>query len=411
MDTLHRRCAGLDVHKESVQACVRVMDGKDQVKQETRGFGTMTRDLVELRDWMRLCAVTHVAMESTGVYWKPIYNVLEEYFEVILVNARHVRNVPGRKTDVKDCQWLAQLLQCGLLKASFIPERILRELRDLTRHRKQLTGECTRAVNRIHKTLEDANVKLASVATDIMGVTGREIIEALIEGIDDPERLASSARGRMQLKCEELKRAVEGKVSEHHRFMLRSLMNHIGYLESEIRDFDRRIEDLMRPFAEEASRLAEIPGVSQRTAENLISEIGADMKVFPSADHLSAWVGISPGNNESAGKRKSGKTAQGNRWLRTTLVQAAWAATRQKGSYFKAQFARLSKRRGSKRALIAVAHSLLVIIYHMLKNGTKYRELGSDFFDRLKPEQTARYHMRRLKELGYKVIVESTAVS
>jgi transposase len=411
MDTLYRRCAGLDVHKETVQACVRILDGEDRVKEEIRGFGTMTRELTQLRDWLRKHGVTHVAMESTGVYWKPIYNILEDHFEVLLVNARHVRNVPGRKTDVKDCQWLAHLLQCGLLKASFIPSRILRELRDLTRHRKQITGEQTRAVNRIHKTLEDANVKLSSVATDIMGVSGREIIEALIAGVTDPDRLAEAARGRLQQKTDRLKLAVEGKVNDHHRFMLRSLMNHVRYLESQIEEFDRRIEDLMRPFAEEAAPLKEVPGLSRRTVEDIVSEIGVDMSRFPSDGHLSAWVAISPGNNASAGKRKSGKTSHGNRWLRSTLVQAAWAASRTKGSYFQAQFARLAKRRGRKRALVAVAHSLLVVIYHMLKDGTEYRELGANFFDRLHPEKIARYHLRRLQELGYTVTVESSAAA
>ena len=255
------------------------------------------------------------------------------------VNARHVRNVPGRKTDVKDCQWLAHLLQCGLLKASFIPEKAQRELRDLTRHRKQLQSEHTRAVNRIHKTLEDANVKLGSVATDIMGVTGRAIIEALIAGVSAPARLAEAARGCLQARSQQLQWAVEGRVSDHHRFMLRSLMAHVHYLESAMEGFDARVEELMRPFAEPAARLAEIPGLSQRTAENIVSEVGVNMSHFPGAAHLSAWVAISPGNNEGAGKRKSGKTGQGNRWLRQTLVQAAWAASRQKGSYFKAQFA------------------------------------------------------------------------
>ncbi len=406
METIFRCCAGLDVHKESVQACLRVLDESGRLKQEVRGFGTMTGQLQALRDWLKAAQVTHVAMESTGVYWKPIYNILEEDFEVLLVNARHVKHVPGRKTDVADCQWLAQLLQSGLLRGSFIPERTQRDLRDLTRHRTQLINEQTRVANRVHKTLEDANIKLASVASDILGVSGREMIEALIAGVEDPQQLAQAARTQLQKKIPELEQALQGRLREHHRFMLRSLMDHLGDLERQIRRFDERIEELMRPFAEPALRLDAIPGINQRSAQNILSEIGVDMSRFPTEHHLCSWCGMAPGNNESAGKRKSGKTTQGNRWLRRTLVQAAWAATRKKNSYFQAQYRRLVKRRGKKRALVAVGHSILVVIYHMLKDNRTYEELGADFFDRKNVQKIANYHLQRLKDLGLKVTVD-----
>lgn len=406
METIFRCCAGLDVHKESVQACLRVLEESGRLKQEVRGFGTMTGQLQALRDWLKAAQVTHVAMESTGVYWKPIYNILEEDFEVLLVNARHVKHVPGRKTDVADCQWLAQLLQSGLLRGSFIPERTQRDLRDLTRHRTQLINEQTRVANRVHKTLEDANIKLASVASDILGVSGREMIEALIAGVEDPQQLAQAARTQLQKKIPELEQALQGRLREHHRFMLRSLMDHLGDLERQIRRFDERIEELMRPFDEPALRLDAIPGINQRSAQNILSEIGIDMSRFPTEHHLCSWCGMAPGNNESAGKRKSGKTTQGNRWLRRTLVQAAWAATRKKNSYFQAQYRRLVKRRGKKRALVAVGHSILVVIYHMLKDNRTYEELGADFFDRKNAQKIANYHLQRLKDLGLKVTLD-----
>ena len=407
METIFRCCAGLDVHKESVQACLRVLEESGRLKQEVRGFGTMTGQLQALRDWLKAAQVTHVAMESTGVYWKPIYNILEEDFEVLLVNARHVKHVPGRKTDVADCQWLAQLLQSGLLRGSFIPQRTQRDLRDLTRHRTQLINEQTRVANRVHKTLEDANIKLASVASDILGVSGREMIEALIAGVENPQQLAQAARAQLQKKIPQLEQALQGRLREHHRFLLRSLMDHLGDLERQIRRFDERIEELMRPFDEPALRLDAIPGISQRSAQNILSEIGIDMSRFPTEHHLCSWCGMAPGNNESAGKRKSGKTTQGNRWLRRTLVQAAWAATRKKNSYFQAQYRRLVKRRGKKRALVAVGRSILVVIYHMLKDNRTYEELGADFFDRKNVQKIANYHLQRLKDLGLKVTIDS----
>jgi transposase len=403
MDTIFRSCCGLDVHSKSIAACVRRMDERGRVSEEVRSFGTVTRNLLMLRDWLEQEHVTHVAMESTGVFWKPVFNILESGLTVLLVNARDVKHVPGRKTDVKDCQWLAQLLQCGLLKASFVPPVPQRDLRDLTRHRAQLVGEHSRVTNRVHKTLEDANVQLGDVASDILGASGRAMLRALADGQTDVARLADLAQGRLREKIPQLCLALEGHMREHHRFMLRSLLDHLKYLEDQIERFDERIEELMGPFEKELRLLKGVPGFGDRTAQNVLAEIGVNMGQFPSHDHLSSWAGMCPGNNESAGKRKSGKTTKGSRWLRQTLVQAAWAASRKKKSYFHAQYRRLAGRRGKKRALVAVAHSLLVVIYHVLKTGTPYQELGPDYFDRLDPKRLTRYHVKRLEALGYQV--------
>ena len=406
MDTIFARCAGLDVHKETVASCVRRM-GADGVKQEVRIFGTMTGDLLALADWLSGHGVTHVAMESTGVYWKPVYNILEAAgFQVLLVNARHLKKVPGRKTDIKDCQWIAQLLQAGLLRGSFVPPRALRELRDLTRHRAQLVAEATRVANRLQKTLEDANVKLSSVASDILGVSGRRMLESLASGVDDPDVLAALARGRLRAKLPQLRRALEGTLSPHHRFMLRLLLNHLDKLNALIEELAARIEEQMGPFEEEISRLDQIPGVNRQTAENILAEIGTDMSHFPSDDQLCSWAGICPGNQQSAGKRKSGKTPKGDRWLRRTLTQAAWAASRTKASYFSAQYRRLAKHRGKKRAVLAVAHAILRTVYHMLKNHTPYTDLGPDYFDRLHPDRLTHYLVKRLQSLGHTVILQ-----
>jgi transposase len=406
MDTLFPRCAGIDVHKANVVVCVRLADRPGKVFEEIRTFATMTRDLLALSDWLAEHGVTHVAMESTGVYWKPVFNILEGRFQVLLVNAEHIKQVPGRKTDVKDCAWIAQLLQHGLLKASFVPPAPIRELRDLTRQRTQLVAEKASAANRIQKVLEDANIKLASVATDVLGTSGRAMLEALIAGVTDPEQLADLARMRLRAKIPELRLALHGRVTEHHRFLLRMHLDHIHHLEELIGRLGVRIEEVMVPFAEAATRLATIPGVSQRVAETVIAEIGPRMEQFPTAGHLASWAGMSPGNNESAGKRRSGHTTYGNRWLRQMLVQAAWAASRTKGTYLAAQYRRLVKRRGAKRALVAVGHTLLVMIYQVLKKGTAYAELGSDFLDRLEPERLTRQLVKRLESLGHKVTLE-----
>ena len=406
MEIIYQCCCGLDVHKRSIAACVRRFLEDGGIHQETRTFGTMTRDILELADWLAAAGVTHVALESTGTYWKPVYNLLEGRFRMVLVNARHVKHVPGRKTDVKDCQWLAQLLQAGLLRGSFIPERPQRELRDLTRHRSQLVGERSRAANRIQKILEDANIKLASVATDILGAAGRDMLRALIRGETDSEKMADLARRRLRSKIPELRPALEGKVTEHHRFMLGELLNHLEYLESRIEGFSRRIEEVSCPFAPAIAKIATLPGFDQRSAQNVVAEIGADMDTFPSAQHLASWAGVCPGNNESAGKRKSGKTTKGNRWLGSALSQSAWAAARKKDSYFQAQYRRLAGRRGKKRAIVAVAHSLLTIIYHMLKDASEYRELGCHYFDKLNAHRLLPHLLKRIKDMGYQVTLQ-----
>jgi transposase len=406
MDTLYPRCAGIDVHKANVVVCVRRADRPGKVVEEVRTFATMTRDLLALSDWLAEHGVTHVAMESTGVYWKPVFNILEARCQVILVNAEHIKQVPGRKTDVKDCAWIAQLLQHGLLKASFVPPEPIRALRDLTRQRTQLVAEKASAANRIQKVLEDANIKLASVATDVLGTSGRAMLEALIAGVTNPEELAELARMRLRAKIPELQLALQGRVTDHHRFLLRLHLDHVSHLEELIGRLSAHIEEVMAPFADAAARLETIPGISQRVAQTVVAEIGPRMEQFPTAGHLASWAGMSPGNNESAGKRRGGHTTHGNRWLRQMLVQAAWAASRTKGTYLSAQYRRLAKRRGKKRALIAVGHTLLVMIYHILKRGTTYAELGADFLDRQEPERLTRQLVKRLESLGHKVTLE-----
>jgi transposase len=403
MDILYRCCAGLDVHKDSVVACLRRLADDGQLHKQVRTFGTVTRDLLALADWLAAEGVTHVAMESTGVYWKPVFNILEGQVEVLLVNAQHIKQVPGRKTDVKDCEWIAQLLQHGLLRASFVPPQPIRELRELTRQRTQLVGERSAVANRIQKVLEDANVKLGSVASDVLGVSGRDMLEAIGGGEEDPEKLADLARRRLRAKIPELQLALQGRVTDHHRFLLRLLLEHVNHLEGLIAQLGARIEEVLVPFEGAAARLDTIPGIDRRAAEVLLAEVGADMGPFPTADHLASWAGMCPGNNESAGKRRTGKTSRGSRWLRTMLVQAAWAASHTKGTYLVAQYRRLAARRGKKRALVAVGHTILVIAYHLLKAGTTYQELGGDFFERLDPERLTRSLVRRLEKLGHKV--------
>jgi transposase len=394
MDVIYECVCGLDVHSGSVQACVRrLKDGR--VHSEVRSFGTMTRDLLALGDWLAAEGVTHVAMESTGVYWKPIYNILEGRFTVLLVNAK--------QTDVLDCQWLAQLLQCGLLRGSFIPDRPQREMRDLTRHRAQLVAQRGAVAQRIQKTLEDANIKLALVASDILGVSGREMLRALIGGQQTPNQMAELARRRMRQRIPDLRLALHGHVTDHHRFVLAELLDQVEDLERRIERFSQRIEETGGPFAKAIQAVAELPGFDTRSAQNLVAEIGTHMDRFPTDDHLAAWAGICPGSHESGGKRKSGKTTKGSRWLRATLVQSAWAATHTRKSYFRAQYRRLAGRRGKKRALVAVAHSLLVVIYHVLKTGCAYQDLGVDYFDRLDKDRIVKTHVRRLESLGYTV--------
>jgi len=417
MEVLHSSCAGLDVHKKTVMACVRKLVDAKRSEKHVRQFGTTSRDILELAAWLKEHGVTHVAMESTGVLWKPFFNLLEGQFEVLLCNAQHIKQVPGRKTDVKDCEWIAQLLQVGLLKPSFVPSRPQRDFRDLTRHRAQLASEQTRVVNRLHKILEDTNIKLGAVATDIMGKSGRLMLDRLIAGETDPEVLAGLALGKMRAKIPQLRLALQGGVTDHHRFMLAHLLNHFDFITKQIDEIDRRIaahpcaepppsdskEEAPLPFAEAVELIDTIPGFDRVASQALVAEIGTDMARFPSEKHLASWAGICPGNNESAGKRRNQQTPRGNRWLRRVMTQAAWASMRKKDCYFAAQYRRICKRRGKKRALVAVGHSMLHVAYHILTERVPYTELGADFFDRLKPEQTRNYHVRRLHDLGYEV--------
>jgi transposase len=406
MDILYRCCAGLDVHKQTVVACVRRIDAAGAVHQEVRTFGTMTCNLLALSDWLAEQEVTQAAMESTGVYWKPVFNILESRFAVLLVNAQHIKQAPGRKTDVKDCAWIAQLLQHGLLRASFVPPPPIRELRDLTRQRAPLVAEKATAANRLQKVLEDANIKLASVATDVLGVSGRDMLEAIIAGEDDAEKLADKARKRLRNKIPALQTALHGRVTEHHRFQLRLLLDHVRHREELIGRLGGRIEEATAPFAEAVERLTTIPGVEQRAAETVLAEIGADMNQLPTAEHWASWAGMCPGNNESAGKRKSGKTTKGSRWLRQMLTQAAWAASHTKNTSLSAQSRRLAARRGKKRALVALGHTLLGIMYHLLKERTTYQELGGDFLERLEPNRLTRQLVKRLEKLGHTVTLQ-----
>jgi transposase len=395
----------LDVHQKFITVGVRCRLDTGKLFAEVRTFGTMTRDLLALADYLEALGVTHVAMESTGVLWKPVWNILDGRFQLLLVNPRHVKQVPGRKSDVSDAEWIAQLLQCGLLRSSFVPKRELRELRDLTRFRAQLVSEQTRLANRIHKVLEDANIKLGAVASDILGKSGRAMLRALIRGERQPHKLADLAEGRLRAKIPELKLAMEGHFTEHHRFLVEHLLGHLDELERRVDELSERIAKCLRPLLDEArlQRLDAIAGVNRTTIEDVIAEIGVDMSVFPDETHLSSWAGICPGNEESAGKRLRSHTTRKNRWLRRALVEAAWAAGRTKNSYLGAQYRRLAPRRGKKRALLAVGHSLLVILYHLLKYDRDYQDLGADYFDRLEPERLRRYLVKRLERLGYQV--------
>ncbi len=406
MQVVHEVCCGLDVHKKSVTACVLWASGR---RKQIRAFGTFTRELLELGDWLRACGVTHVAMESTGVYWKPVWNLLEGQFEVLLVNAQHIKAVPGRKTDQKDSEWIADLLQHGLLRASFVPPTPIRELRDLTRYRASLAQEINRIANRIQKVLEDANIKLASVATDTLGASGRAMLEAIIHGEQDSQRLAEMSRGLLRNKIPELRQALEGRVTAHHRFLLRELLDHLYFVESKMQRIEQEVAERLGPFQSEVARLCTIPGVDRVTAWGLLAEIGLNMKQFPDAQHLASWAGLCPGSHESAGKRKSGKIRKGSLWLRRCLCQGAWAVSTKKNNYLSALYRRLAARRGTKRATIAVAHNLLVIAYYILRDGTSYRDLGPDYFDRLNPEGLRRRLTKRLEGLGFKVTLEPLA--
>lgn len=409
MEILYARCAGLDVHKESVSACVLTPGSEGEPLKEIRQFGTTTGELRQLRDWLSAHGVTHAAMESTGVYWKPVFNILESGCELILVNARHIKQVPGRKTDKADCCWIASLLRHGLLEASFVPEPQVRELRDLCRMRTTLVRECVQVGNRLRKVLEDANVKLDSVATDALGVSGRSMIGALIEGTEDAMELAELARGRLRAKLPELQRALEGTVTPHHRFVLRELMRQLDFLEQQVGRFEEQIHSVMPPFEWAAALLTTMPGVDRTAACALIAEIGVDMQRFASSRHLASWAGLCPGNNESAGKRRSGKSHRGNRWIKGLMTEIAWAATRTKNSYSAAQYRKLAGHRGKKRALVAVANSLLQAAWHMLTHRQPYQDLGPHYLSRLNQKQLERSLVRRLQALGHNVILQPVA--
>ncbi len=408
MRTLYDRVAGLDVHKKVIVACVRYLlaDGSWQI--EKRNFGTMTSDLLALLDWLLSHEITYVAMESTGEYWKPVFNILENNLEVIIVNAQHISKVPGRKTDQSDAEWIAELMQYGLLKASFIPPVGQRELRELTRYRSTFVRERANLANRVQKVLESANIKLASVASDVLGVSGRAMLNALIEGKATPSEMADLAQKRLRQKTEELNQALQGRVKPHHRFVLAELLRQIDSLDETIARFDEQIEEYCRPFEQAVTQLDTIPGVARQTAEIIVSEIGIDMGRFPSADHLAAWAGVAPGNNESAGKRRSGKTRPGNKALRSALNQAAHGAAHTKNTYLSAQYRRLAGRRGKKKAIVAVMHSILIIAYHLIQRNEPYRDLGGDYFDKQKPEATAKRLVKRLESLGFQVSLQSS---
>ena len=400
MDTLHQRCCGLDVHKKSVVACVITPQGR-----EIRTFRTMTGDLLALADWLEEREVTHAAMESTGVYWKPVYNILEDEFTVMVVNAAHIKTVPGRKTDVKDAEWIAELLQHGLLRASFIPDRSQRELRDLTRYRRSVVQERTREANRVQKILEGANIKLASVATNVLGASGRAMLAALAAGEEDPRVLADLAKGRLREKTGELEQALQGLMGPHQRFMLTIQLDHLNSLDRQIEDLDLEVARRVNPFEETVAAVDTIPGIGRRTAEVIAAEVGTDMSRFPTPAHLASWAGVCPGNRQSGEKRKSSPTRKGNNWLKPALVEAAKSAGRTK-TYLGAQYQRLARRIGANRAAMAVAHSIIVILHNVIRTGQPFVDLGQRYFEERDRTAITRHAVRRLERLGHKVTLE-----
>jgi transposase len=404
VDVIHGRSCGLDVHKKSVVACVLITEEDGVAVRYMRTFKTMTADLLEMANWLDGLNVTHVAMESTGVYWRPVFNVLEnEHRTLLLVNPQHMRAVPGKKTDVKDAEWIADLLRHGLLQASFIPAPAVRALRELTRYRKTLVQERADEVNRLHKTLEGANIKLAAVATDVLGVSGRAMFAALLQGERDPEILADLARGNLRKKLPQLRQALAGQIQPHHLVLIGRIMAHIDFLGQAIDEVQREIELRLAAFEQTLQLLQTIPGIKAVASAAILAEIGADMTRFPTAAHLASWAGLCPTNKESAGKHTPGPMNRGNVWLRAIMGEVAWASVKTKTSYFYAQFHRIARRRGRNKAAIAVAHSMLTAVYHVLRTGQPYAELGVDYFDRLDATRIERHHVRRLEQLGYSV--------
>ena len=409
MDIIHTRCCGLDVHKKTVVACVLISEPGGLIERQVRTFTTMTVDLLALADWLSSLHITHVALESTGVYWRPVHNVLEDdQRTLLLVNPQHMRAVPGKKTDVKDAEWLADLLRHGLLRASFIPPAPIRVLRELTRYRKTLVQSRADEANRLQKTLEGANLKLASVATDVLGMSGRAMFAALLEGERDPEVLAELARGKLRAKLPQLRQALVGRVQPHHLVLISQILAHIDFLEETIAQVQVEIERCLPPFDKALELVQSIPGIKEVAAAAILAEIGTDMTRFPSAGHLSSWAGVCPTNKESAGKRMQGPANHGNVWLRAIMGEVAWASIRTKASYFYAQYHRLARRRGKQKAAMAVAHSILVVIYHVLRTGQPYRELGVGYFDDLDSARIERHHVRRLEQLGFTVTLTPT---
>lgn len=405
MEPIVERCCGLDVHQASVVACLLVGAPDKRPRKEVRTFGTKTRELMELRDWLRESGCTHVGMEATGIYWKPVYAVIEDDFDVVVGNAHHIRNVPGRKTDVKDSEWLADLLRHGLIAKSFVPPKPIRELRDLLRYRRKLVESRTAERNRLHKLLETANIKLASVISDVFGVSGRAMLQAILRGDATPQQMAQLAKSKMRKKLPELELALEGRVEEHHRFLLEIQLARIEQIDEHVAKLDERIDARLAPYREQHTRLTGIPGVDRVVAATIVAELGTDMSVFKSAAHLAAWAGVSPGNNESAGKRKRSPARKGNVHLMTALVEAAHGASSTRGSYLRDKFHRLKARRGYQRAAVAIAHKILTATYVMLSTGADYRDLGAAYLDSIDTQRVKANLVRRLERLGYDVAI------
>ncbi len=408
METLHERCSGLDVHKDTVVACVRIASGRT-AHREVRSFSTTTSGLLKLHDWLQESGVTHVAMEATGIYWKPVWHLLESSFELVLANASHIKAVPGRKTDMNDATWIADLVAHGLIRASFVPPTPIQELRDLTRLRKQVVQEKNRHVQRIQKVLQDANLKVDSYVSDLLGKSGRAVLDALVEGHTSPDVLVSLTTGRLKASKDELREAFRGRVTRHHRFLLQLHLRQIDQIDRSIEELEAQARQAIEPFRHHVEQLTAMPGISVTTAHVILAEIGSDMSVFPSASHLLSWAGMCPRSDESAGKRRSTRLRHGAPWLKSTLVQAAWSAARKKDSYFRALFGRLKSRRGAKKAIVAVAASMLSTAYHLLRDGTAYQDLGPLYFDQLHRDRTAKNLVRRLQTLGFDVNLKTVA--
>jgi transposase len=407
---LQMKCAcGLDVHQATVVACLLSVLGNGKVKKQIRTFGTTTRELVGLREWLQSEGCTHLAMESTGVYWKPVYAILEGAFELLVANAQQIKNVPGRKTDVKDAEWIADLLLHGLLRPSFVPPKPIRELRDLTRYRRKLVESRSAERNRLLKVLETANIKLASVASDVFGVSGMRMLAALVEGKAKPAEMAELAKGRLREKIPQLEPALEGRMEQHHRDILKLQLRRMQALDQDLAELEAKIQEKLKPYRPQLELLTEIPGVDWTLAAVIIAELGVDMKVFKTASQLASWAGVCPGNNESAGRRKSGRVTQGNVHLKTALVEAAQASTRAKGTYLRDKFYRLKARRGAKRAVVAIAHKILVAVYHMLSDQVSYNDLGDLYLDKLNKQHLTRNLVRRLERIGWRVTLEQAA--